>query len=129
MSFEDAVESGVTYWYRVRLETTDGETVLSRALPATSGGWTTNLRAPRLVNGGVELRYSIARRTDVRLDIWDVRGRLVHTVERGVREPGEYRATWKQNESTGGRAARGIYFVRLDAGGETLARKLVHLQP
>jgi hypothetical protein len=42
--------------------------------------------------------------------------------------PGRYRVSWSGEVSSGGRAASGIYFVRMQAGDYQAVRKVVFLQ-
>lgn len=53
------------------------------------------------------------------LDVHDVSGRLVRTVDRGWREPGTRRVTWDGLDASGARVPSGVYLVTLDAGHRT----------
>jgi hypothetical protein len=71
------------------------------------------------------MRYSLRARCHVRLEIFDVAGRRIRTLFEGFREPGEYQTSWNRVDTTGNRVASGIYVVRLLAGNEAIARKIV----
>jgi hypothetical protein len=67
----------------------------------------------------------------VDLRIFDVRGRLVRTVvgpDSGVLDPGIHTFMWDGKDGGGRRVASGVYFFKLDAGGQTAARKVVLLK-
>jgi flagellar hook assembly protein FlgD len=51
----------------------------------------------------------------VRLDIFDVAGRLVRQLVGGELPPGDHEAAWDGRDGRGARLASGIYLVRLEA--------------
>ncbi len=53
---------------------------------------------------------------DVKLRIYDVRGRMVTTLVNGARAAGVHFESWSGHDSRGNRVASGPYFARLDAG-------------
>jgi hypothetical protein len=65
---------------------------------------------------------------DVSLEVFDVDGSLVRTLERRPHTPGRYRAIWDGCDDRGRRVGSGVYFYRLRCGPDTLARKLVLLE-
>lgn len=60
-----------------------------------------------------------------RITVYDVKGRVVSRM--GVRADAEglSQAIWDGANASGRRAAAGVYFIALDAGGETASRKVV----
>jgi hypothetical protein len=88
---------------------------------------TTHLAVFALAAGGdVEVRYRIGDQSaSVNLQVFDVRGRLIQTLDSGVRGPGEYVRFWDRHDAGGVRQARGVYLVRLTAGQVTAVQKLV----
>lgn len=79
--------------------------------------------------GTVVLRYYIAgnEQIQIRLGVYDVRGRAVWLSPLLLEEPGEHRLSW-QPWTAQSRVARGVYLLRLEAGEATMSRKLVLLQ-
>jgi len=65
------------------------------------------------------IEYALPRAERVRLEILDVRGRLIETLVDGPRPAGRHAATWSARG-----APSGIYFCRLAAGGRTATFKL-----
>jgi hypothetical protein len=61
-----------------------------------------------------------------RLDVLDVRGRLVRRLASGAAEPGSLRVPWDARDASGRLAAAGVHFARL-AVGEDLATARVTL--
>jgi hypothetical protein len=74
------------------------------------------------------IRYSLAGHQQVRLDIYDVTGRIVATLLDGPAEPGPGEVTWNGRDDRGGEVASGVYFCRLRAGGACHVRRLVVLR-
>ena len=69
------------------------------------------------------IAFTLERPSVVGLRIVDVSGRLVRTIVRGaLRGAGAHRLDWNGCDDAGRRAAPGVYFVRLDAGGAGTAR-------
>jgi hypothetical protein len=133
MAFEDqGIEPGRDAWYRLVLITKDGSRstagpVIASAAPS---GSVATLWSPFEPAGGgpVQIRYAVgAHRTEVRLAIHDARGRLMWASGPSVQNPGQHTQTWDRRDAAGARAARGVYFVRLEAGGATASRKLLVL--
>ena len=131
MSFLDAeVELGTTYWYRLALVPKEGAVEFAAPVSIATGSrvYTTALYAPvqPAAGGPIAIRYSVAQAaTPVRLSIYDVDGRLVHTLANDTRGAGEYVQTWNRTSTSGARVARGVYFVRFQAGAFSAVRKVV----
>jgi hypothetical protein len=60
--------------------------------------------------------------------VYDVAGRLVRTVDDSFREPGPHEVLWDGRDAGGESVACGVYFVRLEASGESRTRKVVLLR-
>jgi len=61
----------------------------------------------------------------VRVQIFDLQGRLVRSLRDGEQPPGQYEAAWDGRDDAGQKVASGIYPYRLQVSGETLTRKMV----
>jgi hypothetical protein len=130
MSYEDLeVEAGTSYWYRLMLVDHEGQVELSRIVQTTfeAGALRTALMASYEESSGeVKLRYRVGQRPrPVRLEIYDVSGRHLRTLDQGTRNRGEYAATWDRRDTTSSRVGRGIYFIRMVAGTTVASRKMV----
>lgn len=73
------------------------------------------------------LRFAVTPAQRARLSIYDVAGRLVRVIARGSLPEGNHQATWDARDGNGVRVGSGLYFVRLEAGGETRTKKVVFL--
>jgi hypothetical protein len=72
--------------------------------------------------GSFEIRYRISGREQVSLDVYDLRGRRVRSLDHGVREGGWHRQTWAGGGDGGARLAQGIYWIRLVAGDRKISK-------
>jgi hypothetical protein len=132
MSYIDTpVETGKSYWYRLALTSSDGSTGLvgpvQVEVPGTDHDDATYLTAFAPAGGGdVEVRYRIGDPSaSVSLQVFDVRGRLIRTLDAGIRGPGEHVRFWDRHDAAGLRQAWGVYLVRLSAGQVTAVQKFV----
>jgi hypothetical protein len=66
------------------------------------------------------IEYEIPERADVRLEAFDSRGRLIASLDAGMRDAGLHEITW-----TGGGLPSGVYILRLKAGSRTAVKKAV----
>ena len=83
---------------------------------------------PSPARGAANVRFDLPRPGRVRLDLYDVRGRLVRTLVDGPCAAGTHPAHWDGRDAAGVPAAAGIYFLRLEAAGETKSGKLALLR-
>ena len=132
MSWRDAdVQPNCIYWYRLGCTSDDGEMAHVGPIRIETqgfGGIAARLRARDPGPGRmVEIRYELAHAADVRLEIFDARGRAVRRVESGPHGPGAYLRSWDRHDADGRLAPRGVYFVHLDAGVTRSSRRLVLL--
>ncbi len=71
------------------------------------------------------LAFTLAERVPVRVDVYDVAGRLVRTLAHETMEPGARSVAWDGRSTGGTRAAAGLYFLRLVAGERVENRRIV----
>ncbi len=56
--------------------------------------------------------------------VHDVTGRLIRHLEAGSRSAGRHATRWDGTDARGHKLPSGVYFVRLNAGGETTSRRV-----
>jgi C1A family cysteine protease len=83
---------------------------------------------PNPFNGTTTIAYSIAGRSRVSLVIYDASGRLMKTLESGVKDAGRHQAVWRGDDDAGRSVSSGVYFCRITAGTFTSSRKIVYLR-
>lgn len=74
------------------------------------------------------IRYRVGEASEVELQIYDVLGRRVATLERGHRPAGEYAAVWDGRGMGDHPVAPGVYLARLTAGDRTATHRLTLLR-
>lgn len=83
---------------------------------------------PNPFNPTLSVVYQLAEASKVGLSVYNAAGRLVTILDQGERDAGEHRATWTGVDSQGREASTGVYFVRLEAGGNAVTQKSVLLK-
>jgi hypothetical protein len=83
---------------------------------------------PNPFNPSTRIRYELGRRSDVKLVVYDVRGRPVKRLADGSRDRGVHTEVWDGTNDAGERVSTGIYFYRLEAGTFVQTRKMLLLK-
>jgi hypothetical protein len=83
---------------------------------------------PNPFNPQTTISYSIAAAGRVQVLVYDVRGALVQTLVDGNQPAGRQSVTWDGTDGRGSPASSGIYFVRLESGGQAATRKIALLK-
>jgi len=76
----------------------------------------------------VDVPRESGRERQVRLTIYDVRGRLVKTLVDTGLEPGSHRVVWDGRNERGERVLGGMYLYTLRSEDRTFTRKMVLLR-
>ena len=131
VSFTDSTAApGQTYRYRVGvwkggMETFSSEVVLGLPSVATAPRAVALRPAtPNPFRGSTSIPYSLPRAGPVRIRVFDVAGRQVAVLMAGAAPAGEHAVVWNGRDSRGRDAGSGIYFVKLDAEGQSRVRKI-----
>jgi hypothetical protein len=74
------------------------------------------------------IAYTVAHSAQVRVAVYDVRGRLVRMLVNEVQAPGRYSADWNGRDAAGVPAAAGIYWLEYRAADVTLTQRVVRLR-
>lgn len=81
---------------------------------------------PNPFSATTAIPYSLKQDSRVFLTIYDLLGREVRKIEAGVQPVGSYQVLWDGCNNHGQKVATGLYFYRLEAGGESRIRKLIY---
>jgi hypothetical protein len=73
---------------------------------------------------GLVLGLAVPHGGPVTVRVYDLRGRLVRTLQDGTLERGVHRLAWDGADAGGRRVAAGVYFARLQAAGVSLVEKV-----
>jgi len=83
---------------------------------------------PNPFNPVTTIRFELPAALDVRLSVFDVRGREVAVIAEGRMCAGSHAGVWDGRNDNGHAVASGVYWYRLEAAGKTLSRKMVLLK-
>lgn len=71
-----------------------------------------------------EITYAVPRAGNVKLEIYDLAGRLAATLVDTQRPAGRYSARWSGRTASGASVASGVYLLRLSTGGDVRTKKI-----
>ena len=72
---------------------------------------------PNPFNPSTKIRFSIPENEKVRLEVYDIRGRLVNSlIDSEFMSPGSYESTWNGKNNLGENVASGVYIARITTG-------------
>ena len=86
------------------------------------------LTGPNPARGDARMTFGLPSRADVKLELFDVLGRRVKTLARGVHEAGWHSVRWTGTGDSGAPIGAGLYFVRFRAEGREFGARLIWLK-
>ncbi|SYZ72488.1 exported hypothetical protein [Candidatus Zixiibacteriota bacterium] len=120
----DSYGAGDDDFYIVKLAPDDISDVNEASAPIPTS-FTLGDNYPNPFNPVTTIEYTLARRADVNLEIFNILGERICTLVAETKPAGSYRITWDGTTDTGGSVATGIYFYRLSANNEMQVKKMV----
>jgi subtilisin-like proprotein convertase family protein len=91
--------------------------------------FTLGRNVPNPFNPSTEISFAVPANAGlVSLDIFDVRGQKVRTLERSNLGAGSYTRVWNGRDEAGAQVSSGVYFYRLSGNDFTQTNKMVILQ-
>ena len=100
--------------------------ILSSTAAASVQPLTTTLKRnfPNPFNPSTTIQYDLAKPSDIRLTVYDIRGRCMYRLKKH-QAPGAYQIEWDARDLSGRPLPGGVYVCRLEAGEYTAVRKMV----
>lgn len=92
-------------------------------ISTTPSGFRLEQNYPNPFNPSTRIRFSLEKRSEIKLTISDILGRNVAVVAEGTFDAGTYEGMWDGKD-----APSGVYLLRLETGGASLSRKIVLLK-
>ncbi len=72
---------------------------------------------PNPLRGGTTIRFGMPSASTVRIEVYDLAGRRVRTIQDGPLAAGFHQRTWDGSDDGGREVSTGVYYVRMTAGG------------
>jgi len=83
---------------------------------------------PNPFNPSTEIRFSLPKAADVKLEVYDITGRMVKTLVNENLSAGSHRVNWNASGENGQKVSSGVYLYRITAGEFVSAKKMVLLK-
>ncbi len=110
-------------WAIDNLSIQSGASAADDLTPAA--GLTLAQNYPNPFNPTTTIAFNLPTAGRVKLQVFDVRGRLVRTLLDEQRDAGNHSVMWNGRDDRGAAAASGMYLYRLQAGGQTQQRPMM----
>lgn len=83
---------------------------------------------PNPFNPTTTIKYTIPQESNVKLEIYDITGKLVNTIVNQSQSAGSYSVTWDGSNSSGMKVGSGMYLYRINAGSFIAVKKMILLK-
>lgn len=75
-----------------------------------------------------DIQYNVIRAGKVKVDVYNIKGQHIKSILEETKSSGSYQLTWDGKDKAGNKVAPGIYFMRLEADGKALTKKMLKLK-
>jgi hypothetical protein len=124
-----STEPGRIYTYRVSiLEKGEPVGLFETSITTPALKFSLKQNHPNPFNPTTQIDFSLNETGPTTLRIYDVSGKLVRTLVNRRMMAGWYSEEWDGRDAHGVEMASGVYFIRLEAGRKTFARKAIILR-
>ncbi len=79
---------------------------------------------PNPFNSSTDFKFDLRKAADTKIEIYDVTGAKIKTINAGILEPGAHTLLWDGATDSGKKAGSGVYFYRLNINGESICKKM-----
>ena len=83
---------------------------------------------PNPFNPSTTISITLPKSSAVTLSIYDIQGRKVRTLAVGQFPAGNHTVLWDGADDSGSRVSSGVYFSRMDCGGNITVRKMLMIK-
>lgn len=127
---DSGCEPGTSYLYRVECTNGAETTTLfeTERIMTPPKSLALHQNSPNPFNPSTTISYYLPERMQVRLDVYDVSGRLVARLVEEEQTPGDKVVRWDGRGIRGERVSSGVYYYRLQAGKDVISRTMVLLR-
>jgi hypothetical protein len=89
--------------------------------------WGLRQNRPNPASGSTDIRFEVARTSNISIKVYNAVGQLVRTLENRRFEPGKYSVSWDGTNAAGNNVSSGVYFYRMESTRFSAAKKMVLL--
>ncbi|MBD3178531.1 MAG: T9SS type A sorting domain-containing protein [Candidatus Latescibacteria bacterium] len=127
---DNRIDSGKAYQYRILYNEEGKDRILFETEEILTPSISVSLSQnnPNPFNPSTTINYYIAAASEVRLDVFDVNGKLVRNLVSTCLPAGSYTAKWDARSDSGALLASGVYFCRLQGGKDSITKKMILLK-
>lgn len=93
--------------------------------PQSGCRWALAQNTPNPCVSTTEIRFDVARTSDVAIRVYNTMGQVVRVLKDGRLEPGHYSVAWDGTSTAGGKVASGVYFYEMKSGEFSATRKML----
>ena len=83
---------------------------------------------PNPFNPTTKINFSVPKNQMIKIEVFDLQGRLINTVYEGITQPGQHTVRWDANDYNHNSIPSGVYFYRLTSENYFKARKMLYLK-
>ncbi|MDY0151657.1 MAG: carboxypeptidase regulatory-like domain-containing protein [Candidatus Cloacimonas sp.] len=83
---------------------------------------------PNPFNPETTIAYSVKDASPVSIQIYNVKGQLVKTLENSVKEAGNHTVVWNGKDSNGRAVSSGVYYYKMNAGKYSSTKKMIMMK-
>jgi len=83
---------------------------------------------PNPFNAQTAIAFSLASPGDIKLEVYDITGKLVNTLVNSRLSAGNHQVIWDGNNNNGNNAASGVYFYKLTTAEKSSTQRMVLLK-
>jgi len=87
--------------------------------------WALGQNMPNPVARSTEIRFEVARSSDVSIKVYNAMGQLVRTLRDGRVQPGRYSVHWDGTNTSGEKVSSGVYFYKMEANKFQATKKML----
>ena len=83
---------------------------------------------PNPFNPTTTINFSVPKNQMIKIEVFDLQGRLINTVYEGITQPGQHTVRWDANDYNHNSIPSGVYFYRLTSENYFKTRKMLYLK-
>ena len=83
---------------------------------------------PNPFNPITSIDFFVPKKQMVKIEVIDLKGRLINTIHEGITKTGEHTVRWNATDYNHNPISTGVYFYRLTSGNYFKTRKMLYLK-